>query len=256
MTVLHSILVCYFAARRGHKGSLGNTGGNLRSLSTEKMSMPIRQVIKGGIVVRIKINYIPRNACSTSIGVDPAVAEKCPHAMLETVYPGYFTNDDEAGANEERGPNASQIKAINDLRLIWQEFFGRNGKLHREVQKKYCRGCELVFGHLMIPIQIPLMVACLPLCCSMRAKRINKWNDAMVKFVDELNQKLQPFGFFVKTQSNCVIKEGKERLIPNTFFIQITWRIIKTIFLNTQEPLTNIIKNLHTTNLIDGLLSH
>ena len=212
-----------------------------------KGKMAPRMVVKGGIVVRINMTYKPFDFCCASIGVDSAVAEKCLRAMLETAYPGYF-----AGAK----PNASENKAINDLRLIWQEFFGRNGKLHREVQKKYCRGCELVFGHLMIPIQIPLMVACLPLCCSMRAKRINKWNDAMVKFVDELNQKLQPFGFFVKTQSNCVIKEGKERLIPNTFFIQITWRIIKTIFLNTQEPLTNIIKNLHTTNLIDGLLSH
>ena len=173
-------------------------------------------------MVRINVGYMPVNCCSTSIGVDSAVAEKCLHAMLETAYPGYITYDDEAGANEERGPKASQIKAINDLRLIWQEFFGRNGKLHREVQEKYIRGgflCRSLGFIPKLPLLIVLWTILLPLSCSMMKKRIKEWNVAMVKFVDELNQKLQPFGFFVKTQSNCVVEtKGKELIIPNTFF--------------------------------------
>ena len=201
---------------------------------------PVRQVVRDDVVVRINMPYIPQNCCRTSMGVAPADAKRCPSAMLEALQQPRHRNDElgamilkesvsdadeEYGpkesvfdADEEYGPNASQIKAMNDL---WQEFFGINGKLHREVQEKYIHGGVLLRLAVCIAM-LPLNVPCFPWACYNERKKMLKWNDAMLQFVDELNEKLQPFGFFIKTQSNCIMVADGKRNIAHWFAISLT----------------------------------
>mmetsp|Transcript_14041 Transcript_14041/g.34763 ORF Transcript_14041/g.34763 Transcript_14041/m.34763 type:complete len:306 (-) Transcript_14041:779-1696(-) len=112
------------------------------------------------------------------------------------------------------------------LQEIWSEFFGvPNGRLFTQVQRKHTPwGCCALVPVLTVQtlLTLPTGFGCGHMFRRSK-KRVLAWDADLRRWQAELNEKLLPYGLFVKTKSHCENpEEGGQREMARWLTVALT----------------------------------